>query len=139
MMKISEQRKQAARQRFTVLANKLKEQDLKNVVAGSTKKMARLGDHVPESLTSIWSDIKVSASLVSSYVNGSYRKVPWRSLGAIGASLLYFVTPIDALPDMIPLAGYLDDAFIFKLVFDLVRQDLEDYKRWQNTELLDEL
>lgn len=130
-MKIIERRNRVAKKRYRILADQLQSSDLKQVVEGSETKLQRLKDHIPASLAAIWDDIRVMANLVKSYANGSYRQIPWRSLAAISAALLYFITPIDALPDIIPMAGYIDDAFIFKLVFDLVREDLEAYKRWQ--------
>lgn len=130
-MKILEQRKRVARARYNALVTGLKASDLRGVLESSQSKLERLKGHAPNALVAIWGDIKVMASLVGSYVNGSYRKIPWRSLAAIAAALVYFVAPIDALPDIIPMAGYIDDAFIFTLVFDLVREDLEQYKHWQ--------
>ncbi|NHN39095.1 DUF1232 domain-containing protein [Pseudomaricurvus alcaniphilus] len=135
-MNISEKRKQAARERFTLYANTLRKQDLKPIFEAARGKLQRVGRSIPETLASIWEDIKTASALMGSYSSGTYREVPWRTLVALGGAMLYFVTPLDAVPDFIPLAGYLDDAFIFKLVFDLVGKDLEDYKRWRDGGLI---
>jgi uncharacterized membrane protein YkvA (DUF1232 family) len=44
-------------------------------------------------------------------------RVPWRSRLALGALLLYLVSPIDLVPDFVPVAGQLDDAVLVVLVF----------------------
>ena len=43
-------------------------------------------------------------------------------------ALLYILMPLDAVPDIIPIAGFLDDAVVLKLCLDMVRKDLDKYK-----------
>lgn len=42
---------------------------------------------------------------------------PWGGIAAIASSLLYGVSPIDLLPDLIPLVGLMDDAVAVPLLF----------------------
>ena len=39
-------------------------------------------------------------------------KTPWGAIISLLAALLYGVSPIDLLPDIIPLIGWVDDAII---------------------------
>jgi uncharacterized membrane protein YkvA (DUF1232 family) len=41
--------------------------------------------------------------------------VPWRSRIVSGALLAYLLSPIDLVPDFVPVAGHLDDALILAL------------------------
>ena len=43
------------------------------------------------------------------------RRVPWRSRIVFGALLAYLVSPVDLVPDFVPVAGHLDDALVFAL------------------------
>ena len=43
-------------------------------------------------------------------------RVPRRSRLALGALLVYLVSPIDLVPDFVPVAGQLDDALLVALV-----------------------
>jgi len=43
-------------------------------------------------------------------------RVPWRSRLALGALLAYLLSPIDLVPDFVPVAGQLDDALLLALV-----------------------
>ena len=43
-------------------------------------------------------------------------RVPRRARLVLGALLLYLVSPIDLVPDFIPVAGQLDDAILLALV-----------------------
>lgn len=44
-------------------------------------------------------------------------RVPRHSRLALGALLVYLVSPIDLVPDFVPVAGQLDDALLVALVF----------------------
>ena len=74
------------------------------------------------------SQVSTLFNLVQDYVKGEYREIPWWSLGSITAALLYILMPMDALPDFIPIAGFLDDAVVLKLCLDMVAKDLESYR-----------
>lgn len=43
-----------------------------------------------------------------------------RELALIGGALLYFISPIDVIPDYLFPIGYIDDALVIKLVLDLL-------------------
>ncbi|MGJ8687591.1 MAG: YkvA family protein [Spongiibacteraceae bacterium] len=83
--------------------------------------------------------VKTLFSLIQDYVNGSYREIPWWSLGSIATTLLYILMPLDAIPDFIPLAGFLDDAVILKLCLDMIGKDLASYRESKSSvESIDE-
>jgi len=52
------------------------------------------------------------------------------SLDALSAALAYFVSPVDVVPDVIPLSGFIDDAAVLGLVFGAVEVDLRRYCTW---------
>ena len=76
-------------------------------------------------------DIKLFFSILKDYANGSYREVPWSSIAAITAALIYVLSPIDLIPDFIPVIGYVDDAFVVAACLALVEADLEEYREWK--------
>lgn len=47
------------------------------------------------------------------------RELPWRTRALIGLLGLYLLSPIDLVPDFIPVVGYLDDAIVVVLVLRL--------------------
>lgn len=76
-------------------------------------------------------DVKLLFSIIQDYAKGEYRDVPWFTIAAIGAALLYVFSPIDLIPDFIPLLGLTDDAFVVAACLALVEQDLQTYKKWK--------
>ena len=45
------------------------------------------------------------------------------------------MSPIDVIPDFIPVLGMLDDLFVLTLVLRQVNADLEKYRAWKEGEV----
>ena len=82
------------------------------------------------------SDIPVLISLVRAYVDKTYVEIPIGSILAIISALIYFLSPIDLIPDIIPGLGYLDDVAVLGVAFKLVHDDVAEYKKWRDTKVL---
>lgn len=77
-------------------------------------------------------------SLVRSYTKKEYTEIPIGTIIAIISALLYFISPVDLIPDVIPVAGHLDDAAVVGACLALVKSDLDDYKEWRENNKKDE-
>ncbi|MEW5675207.1 YkvA family protein [Flavobacterium enshiense] len=82
-------------------------------------------------LGEVWDYLQSFFSIVSDYINGRYKEIPKGSIIAIFASLLYFLSPIDFIPDFIPGIGFIDDIFVIGLVVNQIKSDLNDYMVWK--------
>jgi uncharacterized membrane protein YkvA (DUF1232 family) len=72
-------------------------------------------------------------SMVKDYVTGAYREVPYWAIGAAALALVYVLSPIDAIPDILPGLGYLDDATVLAFCLKLIESELSRYKEWKKT------
>jgi uncharacterized membrane protein YkvA (DUF1232 family) len=70
--------------------------------------------------------------MLRAWARGEYRAVPRATVLSAIAALLYFMMPLDAIPDFIPVAGFLDDLFILSWVLNSIHSDLENYVHWEN-------
>jgi uncharacterized membrane protein YkvA (DUF1232 family) len=52
----------------------------------------------------------------------------WASRAVILAGLAYFLMPADAIPDMIPFFGFIDDAAVIGAVFRRLSREVERYR-----------
>ncbi|MDQ8053532.1 MAG: YkvA family protein [Pedobacter sp.] len=82
-------------------------------------------------LSEVWNELQLFLSLVRDYSNKSYTAIPKRSVLAITAGLLYFISPLDIIPDFLLGLGFIDDAYVLSLVFQQVAKDLTEYQRWK--------
>lgn len=72
-------------------------------------------------------------SLVRSYVKKEYTEVPLGTIVGIISALIYILSPIDLVPDVVPGAGYLDDAAILIACLKAgAEDDIKDYQKWRD-------
>jgi uncharacterized membrane protein YkvA (DUF1232 family) len=64
-------------------------------------------------------------------MNGQYREIPTKSILSVIAALLYFVSPIDAIPDFLLGFGFIDDAAIIAFTVRQISKDLDSFKQWK--------
>lgn len=107
------------------LGNKDKSSELlKKAVYMAPKKKGSLGD--------AWEKVILFIELFKAYINGSYRDISTKSILTVIAALLYFVSPVDALPDFIVGLGLVDDATILVYTFNQLNKDIEKFKIWKH-------
>lgn len=75
--------------------------------------------------------VPIMASLIRSFVKKEYTDIPIGSIIAITSALIYFVSPIDILPDALPIVGLIDDAIVIAVCLKLVESDVDEYARWR--------
>ena len=55
------------------------------------------------------------------------RNVKWYKKSVVVAALVYFIAPLDAMPDFAPLVGYLDDMGIIAWTIKFLGNELTDF------------
>jgi uncharacterized membrane protein YkvA (DUF1232 family) len=84
-----------------------------------------------ESLTRVLSDVQLCQNLLKDYRAGRYRDVPKCVIAVIALVLLYLVNPIELIPDVIPVIGYLDDVALVAVALKLTKDELRKYSEWK--------
>jgi uncharacterized membrane protein YkvA (DUF1232 family) len=79
----------------------------------------------------IWDYLQVAARLVQAAVRGEYTGLSGKSLTLIVAAIIYYVSPIDIIPDFIPVVGLLDDATVLAFALRSIKGELDTFKQWE--------
>lgn len=82
-------------------------------------------------LSRFFSDVKTLFAMLRDYYRGRYREMPFLTIAAIVAAILYLVSPIDFLPDFIPVIGIIDDITVLAVCIRMVRSDIKKYVAWR--------
>lgn len=76
-------------------------------------------------------DLLLMVRLVKAYANGAYTGFSVQKLVTIVAAILYLISPLDVIPDFIPVAGSADDAAVTAWVLNSIAEELKDFKSWE--------
>ena len=79
-------------------------------------------------------EFRTLGRLVAAYSRGDYRDIPLDSLVTVIAGLVYVVTPLDLIPDRVPVAGIADDAVAVGFVIRQVHHELAAFREWEATQ-----
>jgi uncharacterized membrane protein YkvA (DUF1232 family) len=79
-------------------------------------------------------NLGVAISLVKDWTMGNYKEVPKRTIMYLIAALIYFIMPIDIIPDFIFKFGFLDDIAVLNFVLSSFVEDIENYKNYKELE-----
>ena len=86
------------------------------------------GDHV---LKEFWDALMTLVRLIRAYAKADYRQVPWQTLIFTVAAVLYFLMPIDVIPDFLVGVGYVDDAAVIAWLMNAVSSEIEKFRQWE--------
>ncbi|CAM3765296.1 YkvA family protein [Mesobacillus thioparans] len=98
------------------------------------KDAGKKADENKGALAESWDNLQLLFDLVGAWRRGEYRKIPTGSLMTIIAAIIYFVSPIDLIPDFIIGLGIVDDAAVIGFVLKQITNDLEKFRFWKENQ-----
>lgn len=107
-------------------------------IISSDTKVSKLLDEVflkigeaTESFYKTQDNIIALTRMVRSWAKGDYKNISTSSIIAVVAALIYFVNPLDLIPDFIPIVGQIDDIFIIGYLIKTVNKEIERFMAWE--------
>jgi uncharacterized membrane protein YkvA (DUF1232 family) len=82
-------------------------------------------------LAEVWTYLMALFRLLQAYISRDYVDIPWGSIVMIIGAIIYFVSPVDLIPDFLPVAGMIDDAAVVGFVVIQVKTDLDNFLAWE--------
>ncbi len=99
-----------------ISGDKLKEVNLKNIKNSSLVER-----------------LMVFSRMIRAYAKGHYRGIKITNVLLLVAAVVYFVTPLDLVPDFIPITGLIDDFTVVLWVYNKLQDEIDTYLAWENS------
>ena len=104
---------------------------LRQLVEKGRRKAERAGRDGP--LKEVWDALMAFFRLLRAYVKREYTDIPWQSLVMIVAAILYFLMPVDVIPDFVVGVGFVDDAAVIAWLVKTLQSVLDNFRKWEST------
>lgn len=82
-------------------------------------------------LAAMLDDVRMLFAMVRDYFSGEYDHVPLGVILSAAGVLLYVLSPLDLVPDFIPVAGLADDATVVAFFLYRMHAWIDDYRMWR--------
>lgn len=93
--------------------------------------VARKRDKLGNGFAELANHLKLLQALCLAWWRGEYRAIDSRALLTVVAALLYFVTPLDAIPDWLFGVGLVDDLAVLAWVMRTWQTELAAFEQWR--------
>jgi uncharacterized membrane protein YkvA (DUF1232 family) len=114
--------------RYQLFAKRfLKAGRLPSLLLAAARKREKLGSGFSE----LADQLKLLQALCLAWWRGEYRAINTQALLAAVAALLYFVTPLDAIPDWLLGVGLVDDLAVLAWVLRTWQEELAAFEHWR--------
>lgn len=107
---------------------------------GMSKLISQTGEKLKKMATDsdVWKEFRSKSNIlirmIQCHLSGEYKAFSTSSILLVVFALVYFVTPMDAIPDFIPAIGFTDDASVLFLIYRKLNKDIEKFLKWKGPE-----
>ena len=111
--------------------------------AGNTTRLIELAKEVMHklqtvgfkgNLTEFQNGVQLLIRMLRAYASGEYRAISWKSMASVVAVLIYFVSPIDLIPDFLPVIGITDDVALVIWLIKTLGDEITKFSSWEKQE-----
>jgi len=128
MVKITDSQKKEAKIIFESTKSNIGDEEISECIDMWEKKMERFRKKLPKAIIYLRDNIELLFSMLKDYKSKKYTEVPIKTIFSVTAALLYLFSPIDAIPDFIPVIWFIDDGAILALCLKSIENDLKEYE-----------
>ncbi len=104
--------------------------ELRRLLGAALSKAERVG-RLSARFAAVRGELNAFIALLGAWARGDYRDVSPKALVMVTAAVLYFLAPLDWVPDFILGLGLLDDVAVIGYVLGAVREEIAAFERWR--------
>lgn len=108
------------------------EKKVVELVQNVGKKLTRLAENPKVKL--LTQPIQIFIRMIKAHFSGE-RKISLGTLGLLVLAMVYFISPIDFIPDFLGFFGFADDLSIVLAVYAKVKDEVEDFLDWEKNSI----
>ena len=108
---------------------------IRDLLLKAGERLSRVGDGSDDS-KGFLAQLRLFIRMVRAHINGSYQGFSPMTLLMFVFVLVYFITPIDLIPDFVPALGFTDDITVALMIMKRFSEDIKRYREWEQTELV---
>jgi len=86
---------------------------------------------VSEGIREVRDQLQLMIRLIKAYATGEYREVAAKSMATVVGVLVYFVSPLDLIPDVLPILGIADDVALVVWMFNVLEKEMSRFSDWE--------
>jgi uncharacterized membrane protein YkvA (DUF1232 family) len=101
------------------------------------KKAFHKANHNKNSLSEVWDKLQLLFELVKAWSKKDYRDISKKTIIMVIAAIIYFVSPIDLVPDFLVGLGIFDDVAVIGFTVKQISAELDRFKAWKEKESVD--
>ncbi len=77
--------------------------------------------------------VQIFIRMIKAHFRGDH-KIALGTLGLIVLALVYFLSPVDFIPDFLGALGFADDLSVILAVYAKVKDEVEQFLEWERTQ-----
>ena len=108
------------------------EHKLMELVRNVGEKIAKVGRNAK--VQRFIQPIQIFIRMIKAHFRGEHR-IALSTLGLIVLALVYFLSPIDIIPDFLGVLGFADDLSVVMAVYAKVKDEIEQFLEWERTQV----
>lgn len=108
-----------------------KEEQVKELVSNTIKKIGKVGKD--SRFVKLVMPLGVFIRMIKAHFNGTH-KLATSTLGLLLLGLVYFVSPIDLVPDFLGFFGFADDLSVVLAIYAKVKDEIEEFLEYERTQ-----
>lgn len=103
---------------------------VRELLSNVGKKIAKVGENPKVKM--VIEPISIFIRMVKAHFSGTH-KLSGSTLGLLLLALIYFLSPVDFIPDFLGFMGFADDISVILAVYAKVKNEVEGFLEWEKS------